>query len=1030
MLHYVRRGRAVLRSLRGRLLLLMLAAFVPAAVVSLFAAYEYQRDAYRDSRADTLALVRLAARDHEEILFRTTPPLLQTLAELYPEVRAGDAARTSALFARVLSAYPQYNNLMACRVPSGDVFALGIPARGALNLSDRPYFRRVLETRAYTVGEFAIGKSSGKPTIVCAQPVFDGRGAVCAVLTAGLNLEYFGRQLERSEAAIGLDITFFDRNGVVMMAPASRRSWVGRDVSDSTLWRRMENEKSEGVFRGPDVYGTPTVIAFTPLSDPAGRLDGYVAASIPEGVAFARVERFLWQSGIGFAASLLVFLLGLVLIGRRSIVKGVDSLVAAAEHLAGGDLGTRTGDVGDTEEFVRLAHAFDAMAESLRERDEGQREAERALFKEKEHLAVTLRSIGDGVITTDARGRIVLLNAMAEALTGWSQDEATGRPLEEVFQIVAGKTGVPCPDPVARVLETGAVLALTADTVLVARDGSTRIIADSAAPIRGSDGLVVGVVLVFRDVTDQRRAEEALRDSEERYRSLVENVDLGIALVDDRHRLLMANAAHARIVKHDTPEGVGGECFRVLYARDSACPECPGTVAMATGQPASRENAGVRPDGTSSWIRVQAFPIRAPDGTSRGFIEVLEDLTDAKRAQDEQKRLEKKMLQAQKLESLGVLAGGIAHDFNNLLVGILGNADLALAKSSPESPVRSYLQRIDDAAQRAADLTNQMLAYSGRGRFVVEPIDLSRLVGEMEHLLATVVAKTATVRYDLASDLPPVEADATQLRQVVMNLITNGSDALGDREGTITVSTGLGTVEEARRAASLFGEPLSAARCVWVEVADTGCGMDRETRARIFDPFFTTKERGRGLGLAAALGIVRGHHGALAVSGEPGRGTTVRVYLPSCAETPKEVSADPETAAGIPALSSDQPATILVVDDEESVRTVATAILEEQGFRVLTASDGVEGVEVFRAHAGEVTAVLLDLTMPRLSGEDALREMRAIRADVAVLLSSGYDEGDAAGRFTGQGAAGFIQKPYRVATLLDTLARVVGTVAR
>ncbi len=523
---------------------------------------------------------------------------------------------------------------------------------------------------------------------------------------------------------------------------------------------------------------------------------------------------------------------------------------------------------------------------------------------------------------------------------------------------------------------------------------------------------------------------DAVRESEELYRTLVQNIDHGITLVDPQFRVVMANAAHARLLQNPSGSAVGRPCYAAVHGRDSVCPDCPGAVALATGRKASVEKTVSRADGPQLSVRVQAFPVLGPDGAARGFIELVENTTEAKRAEVEHRQLEQRILQAQKMESLGILAGGIAHDFNNLLMGILGNTDLALAKTAPESPVRPYLKSVDQAAQRAADLTNQMLAYSGRGRFVVEPINLSRVVEEIGHLLATVVSKRATLRYRLAPELPPVEADATQVRQVVMNLITNASDALGEREGTITATTGLAEVDGAYLGALLLGEGLSPGRYVFLEVSDTGAGMDTATLARIFDPFFTTKHTGRGLGLAAVLGIVRGHRGALKVYSEPGQGSTFKVLLPALAGGERP-AAFPAGSVAAPAPGARGGGMVLVVDDEAMVRETTRAMLEDAGYTVLTANDGQQGVALFRARAAEIAAVVLDMTMPRMGGEEAFREMRLIDERVPVILSSGFNEQEAVYNFAGKGLAGFIQKPYRSGALAEQLrAALAGRQAR
>ncbi|HEY6000342.1 MAG TPA: response regulator [bacterium] len=632
----------------------------------------------------------------------------------------------------------------------------------------------------------------------------------------------------------------------------------------------------------------------------------------------------------------------------------------------------------------------------------------RQATEEKTRSEGILTAIGDGIGIEGPDHRVLYQNPAHRAMVGEHAGEscAAMRPsgVEECLLARSFREGTGCTE--GRTLRTPAG-ALDVEV--------------STSLLRDPDGRITGGIEVVRDITARRRAEEALRESEARYRTLVENIDHGITLIDTRFRIVMANAAHRRLVREPGQDATGKLCYAAVHGRSAVCPDCPGAVAIATRKKAVVERSVVRPDGSALSVRIQAFPVLGPDGAAHGFIELVENTTEQKKAEAERRRLEERIQQTQKMESLGILAGGIAHDFNNLLMGILGNTDLALAKTAPESPARPFLKSVDRAAQRAADLTNQMLAYSGKGRFVVEPINLSRVVEEIGHLLATVVSKRATVRYHLAADLPPVEADATQIRQVVMNLITNASDALGEAEGTITVATGVIDVDPAYLGSLVLSDRLEPGPHVFVEVSDNGAGMDEATRARIFDPFFTTKHTGRGLGLAAVLGIVRGHHGAIKVYSEPGRGSTFKVLLPALLGAREPAAGHPEAATAAAPGQAGARGTVLVVDDEPMVRETTRSMLEEAGYSVLTACDGAEGVEVFRANAGRLAAVILDMTMPRMGGEEAFREMRRIDETVPVILSSGFNEQDAVNRFIGKGLAGFIQKPYRLQALLERL---------
>jgi signal transduction histidine kinase len=374
-------------------------------------------------------------------------------------------------------------------------------------------------------------------------------------------------------------------------------------------------------------------------------------------------------------------------------------------------------------------------------------------------------------------------------------------------------------------------------------------------------------------------------------------------------------------------------------------------------------------------------------------------------------RLEARMLHAQKLESLGVLAGGIAHDFNNLLVGILGNVGLALRELPADTQAEPLLRDVQRAAGRAAELTAQMLAYAGKGRITVEAVNLNAVVAEIAGLLAAVISKKATLRTDFARGLPDVAGDATQIRQVVMNLITNASDALGERSGTITVRTWTTMADRALLATGYVDEQLPEGRYVCLSVADDGVGMDAETRARIFDPFFTTKFAGRGLGLAAVLGILRGHRGAIRLESERGRGACFTVLLP-CAEGARAEVAAADSGIRPRAVDGSM---VLIADDEPAVRLVASRVLERAGYRVCVASDGRAAVEVFKANAAEISAVLIDMTMPQLRGDEVIVELRRLRPDVRVVLSSGFIELDGARTLE---HVRFLPKPWTPEALL------------
>ncbi len=421
------------------------------------------------------------------------------------------------------------------------------------------------------------------------------------------------------------------------------------------------------------------------------------------------------------------------------------------------------------------------------------------------------------------------------------------------------------------------------------------------------------------------------------------------------------------------------------------------------------------------WLHTQKVPIRGEHGQPLYLLGISEDITERRNAAAELARsqerlaaekLEARLLQAQKLESLGVLAGGVAHDFNNLLVGILGNASLALAELEAAHPANRAVQMVEKSARMASELTRQLLAYSGQGRYVVERLVLSELVREMAALLEVTVARRATLRLELA-DEGVVEADALQMRQLLLNLLTNAAEATeGVDTAVVTVSSAVVDADAAYLDQLDLALELRQGTYVVLEVSDNGCGMDSDTRRRMFDPFFTTKERGHGLGLAAALGIVRGHGGGVRVYSEPGRGTTIKVLLPCV-----------QAEAGTFPLQREAPrdlsgCRVLVVDDHEVVRDFACRALRAAGADVMAAADGAEALGRYE---DSVDVVVLDMSMPGLSGPEVFAELRALDPEVRVVLSSGYSELEATRRFEGNGLAGFLPKPYTISELIESV---------
>jgi two-component system cell cycle sensor histidine kinase/response regulator CckA len=545
-------------------------------------------------------------------------------------------------------------------------------------------------------------------------------------------------------------------------------------------------------------------------------------------------------------------------------------------------------------------------------------------------------------------------------------------------------------------------------------DGSVFIAEARAERVVDADG-TVRLLGTLQDVTERVASEAALRESEERLALIFNSAFDSMFLVsvdgDDQFRLRLVNAAFTRITGVPAEQVIGKE-LREISAEHAAVQVARYREAVRTRQVVEFEESYELNDRLQV-METRLIPVTDPSGTVTHMLGTSRDISERRRIEAERQAMDVQLQHAQKLESLGVLAGGVAHDFNNLLVGILGNASLALLDATPGSEIAEALADIEKTARQAAELTNQLLAYSGKGRFNVTAVDLTELVSQMTPVWRSALSKRAHVSLALADALPPVEGDAAQLRQVVLNMMTNASDALDNGAGTIVVRTGVWYVDERMLRDARFSAGAQPGEHVYVEVEDSGCGMDPPTIERMFDPFFTTKFTGRGLGLAATLGIVRGHRGVIFVRSAPGAGTTFRVSLPARRELR---AARPATAAVALAPGA---GTVLVIDDEASVRIAIGRILARAGYRTLEAPDGAAGLALFQAHAAEIDCVVVDLTMPGLGGVEVASAIRAMRGDVHVVLSSGYDAGSVT-ELAG-GAFVFLHKPFSAAQLVEAV---------
>lgn len=525
------------------------------------------------------------------------------------------------------------------------------------------------------------------------------------------------------------------------------------------------------------------------------------------------------------------------------------------------------------------------------------------------------------------------------------------------------------------------------------------------------------------EVTSQQWLLDALESQSAQYRALFDLMPGSVVLLDAKGFVRDANPYFCRAMGYNREELVGKHVTQI--SREPAEVIERNIRRMISGEILQHEVTNVQKDGSLRFYEVREAAVTLPDG-SMNILAVSNDVTDRRRAEQARLEVERELFHAQKLDSLGVLAGGIAHDFNNLLAVVLSNIEVAVSDLPATSPAQNVLGNALLAGKRAAELTRQMLAYSGRGRFVTAELDLSNVVRDLSDLLKVSVSKSAQLDIVLGSELPYIHADSAQLQQVLVNLVTNASEAIGDQPGTITVSTYARDCDATDLAQTRTANKPKPGRYAVLEIKDTGAGMDETIRGKLFDPFFTTKFVGRGLGMSAVLGIVQGHNGAIMVSSEPGKGTAISVLFPAApahARAAREKEVRPRALKSVPATIS---GTVLIADDEPQVRSVTELLLKRMGLRVLSADNSERAVDLFRQHADDIKFVLMDLGTPRAGGAKTLTEIRRIRPDIKVVLTSGYDGSELMQRYATENIDAFIQKPCDVDSFKKIVHQVCG----
>jgi len=695
----------------------------------------------------------------------------------------------------------------------------------------------------------------------------------------------------------------------------------------------------------------------------------------------------------------------------------------------------RNGEVRDIIVHVVMIPGTKRSVASLLDITE-RKKAEKALQESERLLGDIIDFLPDATFAIDIDGRITAWNRAIEVMTGVAKKDMIGKGDYEYSVPFYGSRR---PILIDMAYDDEKIISDVYGNVH--REGSL-LVGETFVPcvyggkgahlwgivtlLHDSSGRVAGAIESIRDISEYRRVEQALRESENTYRAIFENTGSASMVIDEDMTISLVNSQWVNLSGYSKEEQEGKLKWTTFVVPEDLQRMIEYHKRRRVNQYDAPWKYECRVVSRSGEVRDIVIHVVMIPGTKKSIASLV-DLTENKRAEGERLDMERKLLHAQKLESLGLLAGGIAHDFNNLLLAVLGNLDLALSKLPPDDPARTNIDQAIKAGRHATGLTRQMLAYSGKGNFIISSVDLGRLLEENYQMLRVAIPRTITLEIKLGSDLPSIMADAGQIQQVVLNLITNAAEAIGNNQGQIILSTGACEFDNEYLATSRIDFKPPAGLFVWIEVSDNGCGMDEVTIQKLFDPFFTTKFTGRGLGMSAVMGVVMGHGGAIVINTSPGKGTSIRVLFPASGGNIQ--AADESNAPTEEIILNEEKkfsGIVLVVDDEDMIRDMTCEMVEFFGFSTLRAADGNEAIRIFAGMPGKIVCVILDLTMPRMDGLATFSRLREIKPDVQVILASGFSEQDATSRFSGQGLAGFIQKPYSMERLQRELSRIMG----
>ncbi len=986
-------------------MLLVLLGVIPSFGFALYTGLEQRRMAGLNAKQDTIQLARHVSDEYDGTI-EEAHQLLLTLARL-PSFRDLDTNTSYALLVGLLNQDPKYANFGVARA-DGTIVCSALPMKGGVSVSDRTWFQRAVSTRSFAIGDYQIGHITDRSTVNCAYPVLDGNGNLLCVVFAALDVSWFNQLAGQASLPPGSSLIVVDRDGVIMAQQPNLQKLVGRQVAGEVPMGAILSRNGEGTAESEGTDGIRRLYAFASLYERQGSPNGYVCIGIPTSVVFAQADRALAHTLALLTIVTLFILVIAEAAGNMFVVHRIHPVLRATQKLSGGDLSARTGVTKGPDELKQLAAAFDQMAESLELRAAQERKTEQSLRESEELFRALSTSSPLGIFMADVHGQRTYVNPRYRQIHGLSLAACLGE----------GWVAILHPDDRERILNQWQAFVreggdYSPEGRIVTADGRVLWVRARGAPMIGEDGKLRGFVGTVEDITERKRAEEALRHSEQRYRSLIDTARDAIFTLSVDGSLTSLNPAFEAITGWPASDWIGKPFGPLVH---------PDDLPLAT-QMVARVLEGETPAFYELRIRSKAghyatgeFTVtpQMQSGNVVGMLGIARDIT-------ERKQLEEQLHQAQKMEAIGRLAGGVAHDFNNILTAINGYSELLSRSVDENDPHHRYIEEISKAGNRAASLTSQLLAFSRKQ--VLQPLilDLNTIVVDIEKMLHRLIGEDIELKTIRCENLGSVKADPGQIEQVILNLAVNARDAMP--------GGGMLTIETANVTLGRDGEKQTAdikpGEYVMLAISDTGTGMTDEIKNHLFEPFFTTKPKGKGtgLGLATCFGIVKQSGGHIKVESEPGKGTVFRIYLHRVGTV---VKMTPPIRTSDPSLPHAKNETVLLVEDESSVRKLASLALRELGYNVLEAAGGNEALQLVGQRRGPgIDLLLTDVVMPHMSGKELADKIRTAHPGTKVLFTSGYTDDMLGQEDVANHKAMLLQKPFTRSALAHKVREVL-----